>query len=296
MLEFPLKKIRLANYMLALLVLVSALLFSRNIISVSFTENDPGLTSTDFSKTAVSRKHPIKHYAVILEKNPFGPPLTFQPLSGPGETPEQFHSLAGLVLVGTITGPEHLSYAVFEDKSQSSSGNQEIFKYGDRVFNYGTLKKILPSSVEIEQGAKTYTVSMPIERPSTAPQKSRAKKTANPTKAAFAKKIGDRKYILNSRIVQESIENPEHILTDARLLPNFKDGKQEGFTISEVVPDGLYDNLGLKNGDVLLKINDLKISNPEVAIQAMSALRGMNRINLDVVRDGKNMSMNYQIR
>ncbi len=282
--------------MLALLVLVSALLFSRNIISISFTENDLGLTLADFSKTADSRKHPIKHYSVILEKNPFGPPLTFQPLSGPGETPEQFHSLTGLLLVGTVTGPEHLSYAVFEDRSQSSSGNQEVFKYGDRVFNYGTLKKIRSSSVEIEQGGKTYTVSIPFDRPSTEPQKPRAKKNAKNQKAAFAKKVGDRKYILNSRIVQESIDNPEHILTDARLLPNFKDGKQEGFTISEVVPDGLYHNLGLKNGDVLLKINDLKISNPEVAIQAMSALRGMNRINLDVVRNGENMSMSYQIR
>lgn len=296
MLEFSLKKIKLANYLLIMLVLVSSLLLARNLISISFSEKAPGLAINKLLKTEDSRKHTIMHYSVILEKNPFGPPLKFQPLSVPGETPEQFHSLSGLVLVGTVTGPEHLSYAVFEDKSSSSSGNQEVFKYEDRVFNYGILKKIRPSSVEIEQGGKTYTVSILFERPSTEPQKSQSKRTVNPPKASFAKKVGDRKYLLNSRIVQESIDNPEHILTDARLLPNFKNGKQEGFTISEVVPDGLYHSLGLRNGDVLLKINDLKISNPEVAIQAMSALRGMNRINLDIVRDGENMSMNYQIR
>ena len=296
MLEFSLKKIKLANYLLIMLVLVSSLLLARNLISISFSEKAPGLAINKLLKTEDSRKHTIMHYSVILEKNPFGPPLKFHPLSVPGETPKQFHSLEGLVLVGTVTGPEHLSYAVFEDKSPSSSGNQEVFKYEDRVFNYGILKKIRPLSVEIEQGGKTYTVSILFERPSTEPQKSQSKRPVNTQKASFAKKVGDRKYLLNSRIVQESIDNPEHILTDARLLPNFKDGKQEGFTISEVVPDGLYHSLGLRNGDVLLKINDLKISNPEVAIQAMSALRGMNRINLDIVRDGKNMSMNYQIR
>ncbi len=114
--------------------------------------------------------------------------------------------------------------------------------------------------------------------------------------SSFAKKIGERQYVLNSRKVQESIENPEHILTDARLLPNFVNGKQEGFAISEVVNDGLYHSMGLKNGDILLKVNGLQMSNPEVAIQAMTALKGMNRVNLDIIRNGKNMSMKYQMR
>lgn len=113
---------------------------------------------------------------------------------------------------------------------------------------------------------------------------------------SFARQVGEREYLLDSRRVQESLENPEQILTDARLLPNFVDGKQEGFRISEVVPDGLYGSLGLQNGDILLRVNGLEISNPEVAIQAMTALRGMNRVNLDIIRGGKNMAMSYQIR
>jgi general secretion pathway protein C len=79
-------------------------------------------------------------------------------------------------------------------------------------------------------------------------------------------------------------------------LPNIKDGRQEGFTISEVVPGGIYQSLGLRNGDILLKINGLEISNPEVAIQAMSALRGMNNVDLDIIRSGKNISMSYRMR
>ncbi len=118
----------------------------------------------------------------------------------------------------------------------------------------------------------------------------------NISQISFAKKVSERNYILDSRKVQQSLENPEQILTDARLLPNIKNGKQEGFIISEVVNGGLYHSLGLRNGDILLRINGLEISNPEVAIQAMSALRGMNRVGLDIIRNGKNMSMDYQIK
>jgi general secretion pathway protein C len=295
MLEFSLKKIRLANYMLIILVVVSALLLARNIVNISFSSKSAALTEKINLNTPVFKKARLMHYAAVLENNPFGRPLQFRPLGVSRSTEKQFNSLSGLILVGTVTGPKHLSYAVFEDTSQSPSGSQEVFRYGDMVFNYGILKKIGPSSVEIQQDSATYTVTISFESLTSGSEPSPSARTTT-APATFAKKVGERKYLLNSRIVQESLKNPEHILTDARLLPNFKDGKQEGFSISEVIPDGLYHNLGLRNGDVLLKINDLKISNPEVAIQAMSAMRGMNRINLDIVRDGKKMSMNYQIR
>ncbi len=85
-------------------------------------------------------------------------------------------------------------------------------------------------------------------------------------------------------------------MTDARLLPVIKNGKQEGFIISEIVPEGMYHSLGLKNGDTLLKINGLEISNPEVAIQAMSTIKGTNNVNLDIIRNNRKMTLNYQMR
>ncbi|MBI5050370.1 MAG: hypothetical protein HZC11_05770 [Nitrospirae bacterium] len=74
------------------------------------------------------------------------------------------------------------------------------------------------------------------------------------------------------------------------------DGRQEGFTLSEIKPGGLYDSLGLRNSDVLLNVNSLEISSPDVAVQAMSALRGMDRVNLDIIRNGEKITMTYQIR
>ena len=141
----------------------------------------------------------------------------------------------------------------------------------------------------------TYTLSIPFEKEkATTINHARTRDVA--PKTSFARKVGEQEYILDSRQVQKSLENPEQILTHARLLPNFVNGKQEGFKISEVVPDGLYHSLGIRNGDILLRVNGLEISNPEVAMQAMTGLKGMNEINLDILRKGKNMSMNYQMR
>jgi general secretion pathway protein C len=275
---------------------MTGLLLIRNIVNTSFTgdQRQSAAAKDPSKKTAAVRKKNIMNYADILEKNPFGKPSKLIPIAAPRKQEKAFETPSDLVLIGTVTGPDSLSYAIFEDKSQSPV-KQEVFALRENVFNYGILKQINSISVKIEQDSTEYTLSIPFDYKSPVADIGKTPISSS-AQTSFAKQIGERDYILDSRKVQNSIENPEKILTDARLLPNFENGKQKGFKISEVVPDGLYHNLGLKNGDILLRINGLSISNPEVAIQAMSALRGMNRVNLDIIRKNENLSMNYQLR
>jgi len=85
-------------------------------------------------------------------------------------------------------------------------------------------------------------------------------------------------------------------LTDARFIPNIVDGRQEGFIVKELKKGGVYESLGLEDGDVLLRVNNLPITGPESALQAFTALKGMDRIELDIMRRGQKITMTYQIR
>jgi general secretion pathway protein C len=93
-----------------------------------------------------------------------------------------------------------------------------------------------------------------------------------------------------------TLDNPAQIMTDAKLIPNMVKGKPDGFILQEIRKNGVYDNLGMKNGDTLLRINGSNISNPENALQTFMALKGMDKVQLDIIRDGNRMTLNYQIR
>jgi general secretion pathway protein C len=294
MLDFSLKYFRFVNYFLAAVILVAALLLTRNIVNISFSEKGAIPSGSESKAAGAGAEKNIMHYSTILERNPFGSPMTMEPIAGTRTAKTQYSPLSDLVLAGTAVGPEKLSYAVVVDK-KSPSGRHEIFTYGENVYNYGVLTKIEGASIEITRDNVAYTVQMPIKDLGGNTAADQAKSMSG-SQASIARKVGEGEYLLDRRKVRQSLENPEKILTDARLLPNFVDGRQKGFKISEVIKGGLYHSLGLRNGDILLRINELAISNPEVAIQAMSALRGMNRVNLDIIRNGDNMSMNYQIR
>ncbi len=300
MLDISLKYFRIVNFFILATIVVFSLLLTRSIISSSFSNKKPVQSAKDNKIKPVPLKKPdIMHYAPILEKNPFGPSQKLLPISVNQEHKVQQTPISDLSLIGTAVGIENPGYAIFIDRSGSSEGGEEIFAFGDQVFNYGKLVKIGTSSVELERDSSIYSIAILYEDTVSNKKISRRKKplsSKRSSRKSFAKKISDREYVLDSRKVQQSLENPERLLTDARLLPVIKNGRQEGFIISEVVPDGMYHSLGLKNGDTLLKINGLEISNPEVAIQAMSALKGMSSIELDIVRDGTKRTLNYQIK
>ncbi len=292
MYEFFSKKLRIINYLLIALIVLAVLLFARNVISMSFSKKTPGLVDTqqETSTPAIVKIRDVNDYAPILEQNPFGPPMKLIPISTE-QKGEKIASPTELILIGTTVGPASLSYAIFENKSRSDAQGQEIFGYGDNVYDYGTLTKIEKDWVELTQGTMTSRISIVEPR-----AKEIQAKSAGSSQVTFAKKISEKQYMLDHQKVQNALKNPEQILTDARLLPNVQNGKIEGFRISELKPEGLYGSLGLRNGDVLLRINNLEISNPEVAMQAMSALGGMNSVNLDIIRDGARATMTYDIR
>jgi len=102
--------------------------------------------------------------------------------------------------------------------------------------------------------------------------------------------------MIDQQKILQALERPDQIMTDARFTPHMVDGRQQGFILREVKPQGIYSGLGLQNGDILLRINEYSISSAESALQALTALRGIDRAQLDIIRNGSNMTMTYQIR
>ncbi|MBI4844414.1 MAG: PDZ domain-containing protein [Nitrospirae bacterium] len=303
MLQFSVKKLRLINYVLLLLILISTLYAARALVTFYSYGNKDISAGVEGNAPAETSNiiRDITGYSPIVAKNPFGPPMRFYIIAPPeaekaqAETAET--SLASLRLIGTVTGPENLSYAIIIDTSGPSANKAEVFALGEAVSNYGILTEVLSESVKIISNGITQTLEM--IQTAVLPDNNAYNyqpETLSASKEPFVKKVGKRKFQVDRKQVQSSMENPEKILTDARLLPNFVNGKQDGYSISEVKPGGLYENLGLKNGDILLRVNNLEISNPEVAIQAMSAIRGTNNVNLDIIRNNQKMSLTYELK
>jgi general secretion pathway protein C len=275
------KALPVVNIVLGVLLGAMVLFFVRDILSLSLSRTErgcaPGL------KSRVAERHTLQDYVGILKNNPFGfPGGDLRPLAA---APGQSVSRTDITLIGTVAGRQEVSYAIFADKS----GRQEVFRAGDSVFGLGKLIKVDKYSVLVAAGGGRMEIPLA--------DVAMIKEISQPEAAgSFARKTGAAAYQIDMQSIQQAIEKPAQIMTDARFMPNMVNGRQLGFVLTEVKPGGVYASLGLRNGDVLLRINQFNISNPESALQALTALRGIDRAELDIIRNGERMTMTYQIR
>lgn len=274
------------NILLAVILVLSVFLIARDIISLSF---DRGRKP---QARAVSANHEqsqgVKHlvdYREILVNNPFGfPGGEIRALTSSSKAPVQQGDLR---LLGTVVGPSEMSYAIVRNRNE-----EEIFKLGEPVFGSGELYGVKPDKVLIRQGGEI----IEIQFQDVAIREMKEPGSNRIAGASFAQRVGRGSYVVDQRKLQQAIENPAQIMTDARLKPNFANGREEGFSLSEVKPGGIYQSLGLRDGDVLLRINEYDISDPQKALQAFTALRGLDRVRVDLIRAGSKMTMTYQIQ
>ncbi len=271
------------NIVLGALILANLVLFSRSIVTAVHQKNVTPASS--FAQRATKpASEGFREYETLLRKNPFG----LSAVSAKGSPAEAGEAvLSDIKLIGTIAGHTRRGYAVFVGKD----GKQSLFKTGESVFGAGELTAVEKYQVSIRRNGKLIKIPLVDMVAPAAMTSLKGGEASGPVRS-----LGNGEYVIDQKAIQYALDNPRQIMMDAKLIPNMREDKQEGFVLREVRRSGIYDNLGMKNGDVLLRINSLSISNPENGLQALMALRGTDKIKLDIIRDKNRMVMNYQIR
>jgi general secretion pathway protein C len=196
---------------------------------------------------------------------------------------------AELLLLGTATGSFRETFALVRHTAKQE---ERVFRLGDMVFDAGRLVQVTREQAYIVVNGKKVELLTPMTPPAAATGQSQP--AGQPGLAVAAAGAGS--YVIDQRALNAALDNIGQAMSDARLLPSQKDGKVEGFRASEVKPSGVFAMVGIKNGDVLQRLNDFPIDSPDKALQSFIALKGQNKLKLDLIRDGRPVTFNYDIR
>lgn len=277
----------LANVLICVLLVISILFFVRDIFSFLHKDFPKEATTPTLNVVKQESVRSFHDYDVIMKNNPFG--YAQSKLTLLSSSQERRTDRGDIKLVGTISGSNRYSFAIFADRDN----RQETVRVGKKVFDYGILKEVEKNKAIIQTDSGIIEIPLQdilnIEEVTTT-----ARGSAQSTD--FIRGMSAGTFMVDKKMILHAIDNPNELMTDARLQPNIIDGKQEGFILREVKNNGLYQKLGLQNGDVLLRINDYNIVNPESALQAFYAMRGLDRIQLDIVRNGNRTTLTYLIK
>jgi general secretion pathway protein C len=118
--------------------------------------------------------------------------------------------------------------------------------------------------------------------------------SAPPALGAGIREVGPDAYTLPREELQHALAHPEQLMTQARIVPVFNG--IGGFRVVGIRPDSLFARLGLRQGDMVQRLNGLELRGVESALEALARLREGSHFQLELLRDGQPVKKEYSVR
>lgn len=193
-----------------------------------------------------------------------------------------------LKLWGTVTGNSEQAYAVIEDKNKNRQG---LYHKGDTIQN-ATIKMILRKKVVLRVNGEDEILTMKDEDQSS--RVNAASKDREPESEGSSYAAGDQVRVDRSEI-DSALNNINQLMKQVRVRPHFKNGKPNGLTLTHIRNNSVFNELGLKSGDVVKGVNGEDIESVDDALKFYHNLKSSSSVQLQIEREGEEKSISYQI-
>lgn len=103
-------------------------------------------------------------------------------------------------------------------------------------------------------------------------------------------------YVLSREVVRDSLENLPVLMTQARAELYFKEGKPEGFQLSQIQQGSLLKSVGFQDGDVIRSVNGQDVRSLEDAIEIYREFGDSDSFTIGILRGEKPRTLHVKIK
>jgi len=182
-------------------------------------------------------------------------------------------------LKGTIAGGVSFGFIIIEERGKNK---QRLYRLGDMI-GRARLIKITRNTAIIKSEGREITLKIKETPEGSLLSRSQAPQARMPG-SGMALSKGE---------VNEKLRDLKTIMTQAAVRPYFEGGEQEGFIVSDIKPDSLYQKLGLQNGDIITEVNGNQMKSADDILQMINIMQSGGNIALSLKRNGKAETINY---
>lgn len=260
--------------------LLLAFLFTQGTLTRKSLESELSNKVEAIKRNATTQEQPIssdkQDWTLVSNFSAFGPLGVRQSTSTTPVAPPATPLM--LTLIGTFISAGQEPYAIIEDKKKQT---QDMFLLEQMVFGQARLKKIYQDRVEVERSGKIEVLKLDD--------------FGGGDGGAGVSSSGD-DFVVDEAELDKGLENLPMLLTQARAVPYFKDGRSIGLRLFAIKTGSLYEKIGLKNGDILKSINGNSLGDISQALKLFEQLKQERSISLVLERDKQDREFKYTIR
>jgi len=226
---------------------------------------------------------PVSNFKSITERNLFGTGNK----ASKDNTSEDIEALEptslNLALLGTVTGNNQDARAVIEEIGKRKQG---LYKVGDSIQN-AIIKVIFNGKVVLKVGNKDEVLSIEDSFSSRTGKANRVKASPNKAVSTITVKRSD---------IRRALKDINKLMSQVLVRPHFKSGRADGLEVTQIKRGSFFASLGLKNGDVIQKINNRPIKSPDDAMVFYNRLKSGSQVSVVISRGKQSKTINYRFR
>ncbi len=220
------------------------------------------------------------------------------------EAPAEVATNLHVKLIGTSSLTLSQPFIIVEDDNNHV---QSLYRMGDEIPDAGKLVGVYKDHAIIVHQGRRIKIEMPADQSVPATEfprpfglpggPFRRNFLRRPITQNGVRQIEPNRYVLDRSTVNNNLNNMAALFTQVRAIPNLgPDGQSNGFKLSEIQPDSIFQQIGLRDGDILTGVGGQSVGDPTKAIGLLSSLRNQNSISLTVMRGGQSVQLQYNIR
>lgn len=179
-------------------------------------------------------------------------------------------------LLGTVVAGSH-SAAILASRP---GAEQKVFLLGQVIEPGVILRAVEPEAVVVDNHGRMERIAM----------------TKPTLSLASVEPAGATRIDIPRASLDAQLQNLPKLLTQARAIPHQARGKPDGIMIDDIVPGSLYAKAGLKNGDVIRRINGRRLTRMDQGIRMFQALKNERGIDIEIARGGAVRHLHYSIQ
>ncbi len=236
-------------------------------------------------------KLPLSSYAIIYTRDIFN---SVKAASGASDASLATTNIANLKLLGTATGTRDQAFAIFEDQT---SHLQYLYREGETITPGVQLIQVGWDRVTIDREGQRETLVLPREPLAPVPQSPVTSVSASSSEEKDGvRQVAPDSFHIDRREVEHAVSHLSDLFTQVRAVPYApQNGVTQGFRLFAIKPDSLIERIGLKNGDIVQRVNGVEITDPSTAFTLLQDMQGRSQIRVDVLRNHQPTTLSYEI-
>ena len=163
------------------------------------------------------------------------------------------------------------------------AGSQNLYRRGAAVSPNVSLSEVRPDHVVLDVGGRMESLYLDPER------RAGAAAAASPgADAPVARRLG--------ALRRRAIADPVSLGKLIEAKPVRQGGRMQGFQLRQRGDDRLFEDVGLRDGDVLVEINGIRLDEPSKGFEALQELATAREVTARVERAGRSFTIRQPIQ